>query len=145
MPLCDEYCNICLIETCRDNPGSIIENNETTDGNKSRPVSGKSTTSTATSSGNIQNEQPGYRVWYSVEIQSAPAPPEKIIDITCCAQSAALMEVDVYNPLVQTMTFDVIIEGDGLRGDPEIELESGRKKFYQLVFAPSSVGVTQGR
>lgn len=112
---------------------------------KPRPTSGKSTTSSATSSSNVTNEAIGYRVWYNIEVQSSPAPPEKVIHIECCAQSAAMMEVEVSNPLPRTLTFDVTIEGIGLSGESQIALEPGRKKFYQLVFAPSSVGCSQGR
>lgn len=112
---------------------------------KSRPVSGKSTASSASSNSQVTNDAVGYRVWYTIEIQSEPAPPKKVIDISCCAQSAALMEVEVYNPLTRNLAFDVTIEGSGLSGEPQIEVEPGRKKYYQLVFAPSSVAATQGR
>ena len=91
------------------------------------------------------SEQPGYRVWYSVEVNCTPPAPNKIIDITCAAQSAASMEVDITNPTADVLTFDVVIEGSGLRGDHQVMLTPGQKKMYQLVYAPAVVGTSQGK
>ncbi len=93
----------------------------------------------------IFSEQPGYRVWYSVEVICTPPAPTKVINITCAAQSAAVMEVDIMNPTAEVLTFDVKIEGSGLRGDHQVMLTPGQKKMYQLMYAPAVVGQSEGK
>ena len=65
--------------------------------------------------------------------------------MACAAQSASLMEVEIFNPTKEELTFDVQIEGDGLRGDPTVTLKAAQKKYFQLVFAPAIIGKTTGR
>lgn len=55
------------------------------------------------------------------------------------------MEVEIFNPTINDLTFTTVIEGDGLRGDEDVMLTPGQKKMYQLVYAPAIVGKTQGR
>ena len=108
-----------------------------------RPTSGKSTTSTA--SVQVHQTKPGYRVWYSIEVRCSPPPPERDIDVICAAQSAVVMEVEIFNPTMNDLIFTTVIEGDGLRGDESVMLTPAQKKMYQLVYAPAIVGKSQGR
>ncbi|XP_033635373.1 cilia- and flagella-associated protein 47-like isoform X1 [Asterias rubens] len=107
-----------------------------------RPTSGKSTTSTA--SVQVHQTKPGYRVWYSIEVRCSPPPPERDIDVICAAQSAVVMEVEIFNPTMNDLIFTTVIEGDGLRGDESVMLTPAQKKMYQLVYAPAIVGKSQG-
>ncbi|XP_041462969.1 cilia- and flagella-associated protein 47-like isoform X1 [Lytechinus variegatus] len=115
-----------------------------------RPYSGKSSISSIASSSQntggskIRDETSGYRVWFSLAVKATPPPPERIIGITCAAQSASLMEVEIFNPTKDELTLDVSIEGEGLRGDPTVTLKPAQKKYYQLVFAPAIIGQTTG-
>ncbi|XP_072178621.1 cilia- and flagella-associated protein 47-like [Diadema setosum] len=113
-----------------------------------RPISGKSSVSSVGSSqqtgSRVREETLGYRVWFSLEVKATPPPPERVIGITCAAQSASLMEVEIFNPTKEELTFDVSIEGDGLRGEPTVTLKPAQKKYYQLVFAPAIVGKSTG-
>ncbi|XP_033113331.1 cilia- and flagella-associated protein 47-like isoform X2 [Anneissia japonica] len=131
---------------------NLKDDNEDDVGSRgSKPSSGMkkasnstSNTSSTSSTAHVCDARKGYRIWYSIEVQSSKPPPEKTISINCSAQSAAVMEVDIINPTAQDLTFDVLIEGEGLRGDAEIYLTAGQKKLYQLVFSPAVIGKTQG-
>ncbi|XP_052808119.1 cilia- and flagella-associated protein 47-like isoform X2 [Mya arenaria] len=86
----------------------------------------------------------GYRVWYAIEIHVKPAPPERIIEVTCACQKKQLLEVIVRNPTQNDVTLEATIEGRDLTGAPSITLPAGSKDVYMLQYAPAVIGQTKG-
>ncbi|XP_071954714.1 cilia- and flagella-associated protein 47-like isoform X2 [Antedon mediterranea] len=136
-----------LKDTKADDSDVESRGSRATSGTK-RASSGKSNKSLPSSAESLQDSvrenMKGYRVWYSVEVQSLKPPPEKILSISCPAQSATVMEVEIINPTTEHLTFDILIEGDGLRGESELSLTAGQKKMYQLVYSPAVIGKSNG-
>ncbi|KAL4233464.1 hypothetical protein ACF0H5_008145 [Mactra antiquata] len=86
----------------------------------------------------------GYRVWYSLEIHVKPAPPERILEVTCACQKMQLLEVIVRNPTQNEVTLEAMIEGRDLTGLPSITLPAGSKDVYTLQYAPAVIGNSKG-
>ena len=88
---------------------------------------------------------PPYRLWYSVEVQASPPPPERTFEVTCAAHSAVTVEIAVSNPSRENVIMDVAVEGTGLEGEPTITVHPRQQAVYQLKFAPTSIGESRGR
>ncbi|XP_022089961.1 cilia- and flagella-associated protein 47-like isoform X2 [Acanthaster planci] len=129
-------------DNLKDEPANGDSDTQSRPDSGTRPISSKSSCSSA--SVHVHQSKPGYRVWYSIEVRCSPPPPERNIDILCAAQSAVVMEVEIFNPTVDDLTFTTVIEGEGLRGEGEVTLTPGQKKMYQLVYAPAIVGKSEG-
>ncbi|KAL3884217.1 hypothetical protein ACJMK2_030436, partial [Sinanodonta woodiana] len=86
----------------------------------------------------------GYRVWYSVEVNVKPPPPERILEVTCACQKKSILEVIVRNPTTETITLEATIQGQHLSGNPSITLPPGSKDIYTLTYAPAIIGTIKG-
>ncbi|XP_071134806.1 cilia- and flagella-associated protein 47-like isoform X3 [Mytilus edulis] len=87
----------------------------------------------------------GYRIWYSLEIQVQPSPPERIMTVECACHKKALLEVIVRNPTPEEIKLEVTIEGRDLSGASSIILGAGEKDVYTLTYAPAVIGNHKGR
>ncbi len=86
-----------------------------------------------------------YRFWYSVEIRASAAPPEKVLDVCCAVLSAVGVEITVCNPSEEQVVMNVIVEGQGLYGEPVVVLGPKQQTLYQAKYAPTLIGMQQGR
>ncbi|XP_070567350.1 cilia- and flagella-associated protein 47-like [Ptychodera flava] len=129
-------------DASRPESGRSGQSNQSAQSNASK-ASTSSKTKKKSSKDKVARRQ-GYRVWYSVEVVSQPPPPENTLEITCAAQSAAVMEVSISNPTVNDLTFDVIVEGEGLSGSESMSLTPAQRTMYQLTYAPAVVGEFTG-
>jgi hypothetical protein len=86
-----------------------------------------------------------YRFWYSVEIRASPPPPEKVLDVCCAVLSAVGVEITVCNPSDEEVVMNVILEGQGVYGDPTVYLGPRQQTLYQARFTPTVIGMQQGR
>ncbi|XP_070190234.1 cilia and flagella-associated protein 47-like isoform X3 [Littorina saxatilis] len=86
----------------------------------------------------------GYRVWYSLEVTIRPAPPERVVSVTCACQKKMLIEVIVRNPTPQDITLTATVQGRDLLGPDSISLAAGEKAVYTLTYAPTLIGKSKG-
>jgi hypothetical protein len=86
-----------------------------------------------------------YRFWYSVEIRASPPPPEKVLDVCCAVLSAVGVEITVCNPSEEEVVMNVIVEGQGLYGEPMLVLGPKQQTLYQAKYTPTVTGMQQGR
>ncbi|ESO84826.1 hypothetical protein LOTGIDRAFT_196276 [Lottia gigantea] len=86
----------------------------------------------------------GHRIWYSVEINVAPPPPERTLDITCNCRKKMMVDIIVKNPTSLQIELEAEIMGRDLSGPSTIALSGGEKDVYTLTFEPSHVGKRKG-
>ncbi|XP_078416576.1 cilia- and flagella-associated protein 47-like [Cetorhinus maximus] len=85
-----------------------------------------------------------YRVWFYLEINAVPAPPEQCLCVTCAVQEAIDVIIPISNPLQEPLTLDVMLNGSGITGD--ICLVIGPKEVisYKARYTPQVVGESIG-
>ncbi|XP_067945629.1 cilia- and flagella-associated protein 47-like isoform X2 [Watersipora subatra] len=95
-------------------------------------------------SDNEDDEYNGYKVWYSVTSDIAPAPAERSICIRCNCQKRAVVEMGVKNPTENDIKLEVDIHGMGLSGEKDILVPAKGSAAYELVFFSTCIGETKG-
>ncbi len=55
-------------------------------------------------------------IWFTVEISAENPPSERTIEMETKARSAVAADITISNPLNSEVTFDVIMNGEGLFG-----------------------------
>ncbi|KAM3935444.1 cilia- and flagella-associated protein 47 [Leptodactylus fuscus] len=88
-------------------------------------------------------EEP-YKVWFSVEVNSIPAPPERTIDVTCSVLKTVGINIPITNPLMDTLHFHVLVNGDGITGDDVFSLQPRESFSYVAKFSPTKTGISNG-
>ena len=86
-----------------------------------------------------------FRFWYSLEIRASPPPPEKVLDVRCAVLSAVGVEITVFNPSEEEVVMNIIVEGEGVYGDPVLVLGPKQQTLYQAKYAPTMIGMQEGR
>ncbi|XP_032824158.2 cilia- and flagella-associated protein 47 isoform X1 [Petromyzon marinus] len=84
------------------------------------------------------------RVWFTLEIKSAPPPPQRTVTVDAAMQGAVEVSVPVRNPCDTLLTLDVALEGVGLSGDARIVLAPLESRVYRLLYQPSRIGASRG-
>ena len=59
-------------------------------------------------------------VWYTICVNTERPQKEKTVELTAHVRKAVAFEVQLNNPLDEPVIFEVIVEGEGLVGDPVI-------------------------
>ncbi|XP_068124444.1 cilia- and flagella-associated protein 47 [Hyperolius riggenbachi] len=85
-----------------------------------------------------------YKVWFSVEINSKPAPPEKSIDVTCPVLKTVGIDFPITNPTKDVLHFNVLMDGTGVTGDDNFILHPRETFPYVAKFSPTKVGISSG-
>eukprot|EP00062_Callorhinchus_milii_P018287 gi/632971676/ref/XP_007902288.1/ PREDICTED: uncharacterized protein LOC103185538 [Callorhinchus milii] len=85
-----------------------------------------------------------YRVWFYLEINSAPAPPEQCLCVCCAVQNTIHLELSICNPINEHLTLHVILNGNGLIGEGSLVLKPKEMILYVAKYAPNSVGKSIG-
>ena len=98
-----------------------------------------------TFSGSISFVAPNTRyVWYTVEMVSSRPPAEGQVEISAEVRKAVAVEIGITNPLDRPVEFEIILEGQGLLGDPFLMLGPSETATYELVYSPLRPGETTG-
>ncbi|XP_075257847.1 cilia- and flagella-associated protein 47-like isoform X3 [Convolutriloba macropyga] len=87
---------------------------------------------------------PLYQIWFSVEVVVAPSQPEKTIELACNVLSSTSHEIPLSNPTDEVLKMEVSLEGNGLSGDPSIEIPPKSEGIYTFNFSPSKTGKSSG-
>ncbi|XP_072900577.1 cilia- and flagella-associated protein 47-like [Hemitrygon akajei] len=85
-----------------------------------------------------------YRVWFYLEINTVPAPPEQRLCVTCAVQDSIDVKIMISNPVNEPLTLDVMLNGDGITGDTCLVIKPKEVAAYVARFTPSIVGKSIG-
>jgi len=83
-------------------------------------------------------------IWYTAEVMSENPPFEASITLETKARTAIAADIPIHNPLNQEITFDVLMEGEGLLGAPQITLRPKETTDYELIYSPLLTGEALG-
>ncbi|XP_044297815.1 cilia- and flagella-associated protein 47 isoform X4 [Varanus komodoensis] len=94
---------------------------------------------------NTVQRSPCCKVWFSLEIHSIPAPPEKTLDVECAALDTVTIEIPITNPTADTLPLDVmLIDAATLSGATELVLEPKETLYYEVTYSPAVTGRMDG-
>ena len=74
--------------------------------------------------------------WWTVEVHTESPKAEKAIDLVTIIRKAIAFDITVSNPLDKRVTFEVILNGEGLFGENAFTLLPKQTGVYELVFSP---------
>ena len=74
--------------------------------------------------------------WFSVEVQVTAPEAESEIAVTTPCRRASTISVDITNPVDETLTFEVGLEGIGLFGPKHLTLEPKATSKYEFIYSP---------
>jgi len=86
----------------------------------------------------------GRFLWYTVELESAPPPSEKVLEISAPLRKVVAVEIPISNPAANDLEFAVLIQGEGLLGDDTIAVPAGQSVMYELLYSPLVAGTSEG-
>ncbi|EWS70940.1 flagellar associated protein, putative (macronuclear) [Tetrahymena thermophila SB210] len=89
-------------------------------------------------------EDDGTYLWYTVVLLTASPAADKVLDLNSFIRQACTFEISISNPLDQQISFDVIINGDGLIGENIFYLGPKETKSYELIYSPLYIGKAKG-
>lgn len=75
-------------------------------------------------------------VWYTVLLKTDRPKCEKTIDLSTYVRKSVVFDIELANPLRETITFEIAIEGEGLHGSSSFVLEPKQSGVYELAFLP---------
>jgi hypothetical protein len=84
-------------------------------------------------------------IWYTIEVTAESPASEREITLEAKARTAIIADIPIMNPLDETVTFDVVFEGEGLIGAPSITIEPGQSAKYELVYSPLLADDSEGK
>jgi len=75
-------------------------------------------------------------IWYTFEVNAENPPAEKTVALRAKARTAVAADITIVNPLDTVITFDVIMQGEGLLGAPSVALQPQESAVYELIYSP---------
>jgi hypothetical protein len=79
-------------------------------------------------------------IWYTVLLNTESPKSTDTIELTTTIRQAVAFDIELSNPLTESVTFEVIINGEGLIGEPSFFVQAQTNSVYELVFSPLFVG-----
>jgi len=64
----------------------------------------------------------------------------KMIEVQSLIRRPVVVDIEIYNPEKFDIVFDVMIAGDGLKGDKLFVVEARSSKTFELMYLPLKVG-----
>jgi hypothetical protein len=96
--------------------------------------------------GSISFKAPnGHFIWYTLQVKAENPASEREIPLNAKARTAIIADIPITNPLDETVTFDVLLEGEGLIGEPSITIEPGSEVKYELIYSPLVADHSEGK
>ncbi|XP_077000992.1 cilia- and flagella-associated protein 47 isoform X2 [Tamandua tetradactyla] len=80
------------------------------------------------------------KIWYCLEINSSPASPISIIEMTCFALETACIDIPLSNPKYRSIHFDVQLTDAALKGLTEFILNPLECVNYVVQYSPATAG-----
>ena len=83
-------------------------------------------------------------IWFTVSVETERSNQRGEIEIRAEIRKSVACDIEIFNPLEENLTFEAIIEGDGLFGDPTITIQPKKTVKYNLTFLPLKVFISKG-
>ena len=97
-------------------------------------------------SGSISFKAPnGHFIWYTLEVEAENPASERDIELVAQARTAIIADIPITNPLDKEITFDVLLEGEGLIGESSITIAAGSAAKYELIYSPLLKDHSEGK
>ncbi|KAJ7320666.1 hypothetical protein JRQ81_020177, partial [Phrynocephalus forsythii] len=85
------------------------------------------------------------KVWFSLEIHSIPAPPEKTLNIKCTVLESTVIGIPITNPTDDVLPLDVLlVDAAVLTGDSHLVLQPKQTFHYEVKYSPAVTGNSSG-
>lgn len=81
------------------------------------------------------DEEERYK-WWTVEVHTESPKAEKVIDLVTTIRRAIAFDISISNPLDERVTFEVIMQGEGLLGETAFTILPKQTATYELVYSP---------
>ncbi|XP_063809558.1 cilia- and flagella-associated protein 47 isoform X2 [Pseudophryne corroboree] len=85
-----------------------------------------------------------FKIWFSVQIKSEAAPPERTIDVSCPVLKSVGINIPITNPTKDILHFHVLVNGAGISGDESFSLQPRETFPYVARFSPTKTGISNG-
>ncbi|XP_013929329.1 PREDICTED: uncharacterized protein LOC106555086 [Thamnophis sirtalis] len=86
-----------------------------------------------------------YKVWFSLEIHSMPAQPEKTLNVECAVLNTIEIGIPITNPTDDVLELDVeLIDAIILHGENKLVLEPKETLCYEVKYSPATTGHMDG-
>ncbi|XP_032305269.1 cilia- and flagella-associated protein 47 isoform X2 [Coturnix japonica] len=105
---------------------------------KKRSTKTSQTVGAANAGGSSSNCQ----VWFSLNINSIPGEPERVIDVKWRALDIIGIRIPVTNPTNKVLELNVVLENQCFSGPKTFYLLPKQSHFYQVQFSPAAVGTS---
>uniref|UniRef100_A0ABM5FY67 Cilia- and flagella-associated protein 47 n=1 Tax=Pogona vitticeps TaxID=103695 RepID=A0ABM5FY67_9SAUR len=85
------------------------------------------------------------KVWFSLEIHSIPAPPEKTLAIKCTVLETTVIGIPITNPTNDILPLDVVLKDAAvLTGESKLVLQPKETFHYEVKYSPAVTGNSDG-
>ena len=75
-------------------------------------------------------------IWFTVCINTDKPRSEKTVDLSTFVRKTIAFEISLTNPSKETLTYEIVIEGEGLTGETLLNILPLQTKVYELRFTP---------
>ncbi|XP_068773049.1 cilia- and flagella-associated protein 47 isoform X2 [Struthio camelus] len=93
---------------------------------------------------NIGGSSSCCKVWFSLKINSIPAPPERKINVKCRALDTIGIDIPITNPTDKILQLSAVLENHSLCGKKAFVLRPKQTLLYRIKFSPAVVGTSDG-
>ncbi|XP_019379409.1 PREDICTED: cilia- and flagella-associated protein 47-like [Gavialis gangeticus] len=84
------------------------------------------------------------QVWFSLEINSMPSAPERILEVKCTALNTAKIEIPITNPTAESLQLNVVLTDAALTGETTLVLKPKETLLYEMKYSPAAIGTSDG-
>ena len=91
-----------------------------------------------------EETEPQKYVWYTVSVETERAGARGELTLKAEIRKTVACEITLHNPLEEALTFEAILEGEGLLGEPVISIPPKKTVNYELSFLPLKVFSERG-
>jgi hypothetical protein len=85
-----------------------------------------------------------HHVWFQVEVRAEPAPPDRVVPITCPTLSSTLTPLPLTNTQPHPLHLRVVVSGACVSGPDSLTVDANSSSTYPLTFSPSLSGESLG-
>eukprot|EP00825_Cyclidium_porcatum_P017017 TRINITY_DN1987_c0_g1_i2.p1 TRINITY_DN1987_c0_g1~~TRINITY_DN1987_c0_g1_i2.p1 ORF type:complete len:400 (-),score=64.28 TRINITY_DN1987_c0_g1_i2:21-1220(-) len=83
-------------------------------------------------------------IWYTILLNTKMPKADKTLEINSIIRQAAVVDIELKNPLSHPITYDVLINGEGLIGQQQCLIDSNSVYKYELIYSPLYIGKQKG-
>ncbi|XP_059580365.1 cilia- and flagella-associated protein 47 [Alligator mississippiensis] len=84
------------------------------------------------------------QVWFSLEINSMPAAPERILEVKCTVLNTTKIDIPITNPTDESLQLNVVLTDAALSGETALVLKPNETLLYEMKYSPAVIGTSDG-